>query len=36
MAAVRGNEIVDVPLADAMDARRTVPRAWIEAGRVVA
>ena len=36
MAAVRGNEIVDVPLADAVAARRDVPRAWIEAGRVVA
>jgi 6-phosphofructokinase 1 len=36
MAAVRGNEIVDVPLAEAMGERRTVPPAWIEAGRVVA
>jgi 6-phosphofructokinase 1 len=36
MAAVRGNEIVDVPLGDVVDARRDVPRAWIEAGRVVA
>ena len=36
MAAVRGNEIVDVPLSEAIDARREVPRAWIEAGRVVA
>ncbi|HET8969168.1 MAG TPA: ATP-dependent 6-phosphofructokinase [Gaiellaceae bacterium] len=36
MAAVRGNEIVDVPLSEATDARREVPRAWIEAGRVVA
>jgi 6-phosphofructokinase 1 len=36
MAAVRGNEIVDVPLSDAIAARRDVPRAWIEAGRVVA
>jgi 6-phosphofructokinase 1 len=36
MAAVRGNEIVDVPLTDAVDARRDVPRAWIDAGRVVA
>ncbi len=35
MAAVRGNEIVDVPLSDATDARRDVPVAWIEAGRVV-
>jgi 6-phosphofructokinase 1 len=36
MAAVRGNEIVDVPLSEVMDARRDVPKAWIEAGRVVA
>jgi 6-phosphofructokinase 1 len=36
MAAVRGNEIVDVALAEATKARREVPRAWIEAGRVVA
>ena len=36
MAAVRGNEIVDVPLSDVIEARRDVPRAWIEAGRVVA
>ena len=36
MAAVRGNEIVDVPLSEATDARREVPRAWIEAGRIVA
>jgi 6-phosphofructokinase 1 len=36
LAAVRGNEIVDVPLSEATDARREVPRAWIEAGRVVA
>jgi 6-phosphofructokinase 1 len=36
MAAVDGNEIVDVPLSAAIQARRDVPRAWIEAGRVVA
>ena len=36
MAAVRGNEVVDVPLTEAAQARREVPRAWIEAGRVVA
>ncbi len=36
MASVRGDEIVDVPLSDALEARREVPRAWIEAGRVVA
>ena len=28
-------EIVDVPLSDATEARRDVPVAWIEAGRVV-
>jgi hypothetical protein len=36
MAAVRGNEIVDVPLSAALDERRRVPSAWIDAGRVVA
>ena len=36
MAAVRGNEIVDVPLTEATAARREVPRAWIDAGNVVA
>ena len=36
MAAVRGNEVVDVALSEATEARREVPRAWIEAGRVVA
>ena len=36
MAAVRGNEILDVPLADATSSLRSVPLAWIEAGRVVA
>jgi ATP-dependent phosphofructokinase / diphosphate-dependent phosphofructokinase len=36
MAAVRGDEIVDVPLSDALHARREVPREWIDAGRVVA
>jgi 6-phosphofructokinase 1 len=36
MAAVRGNEIVDVPLSAAQEPRREVPRAWIDAGRVVA
>jgi ATP-dependent phosphofructokinase / diphosphate-dependent phosphofructokinase len=35
MAAVQGNEIVDVPLASALEPRREVPRAWIDAGRVV-
>jgi 6-phosphofructokinase 1 len=36
MAAVRGNDIVDVPLAEAVAARKEVPRGWIEAGSVVA
>jgi 6-phosphofructokinase 1 len=36
MAAARGDEIVDVPLSVAFEPRREVPRAWIEAGRVVA
>jgi 6-phosphofructokinase 1 len=36
MAAVRGNEIVDVSLDEAVEGRREVPRAWIEAGAVVA
>jgi 6-phosphofructokinase 1 len=36
MAAVRGNEIVDVSLEEAIRARRTVPASWIAAGRVVA
>ena len=36
MSAVRGNEIVDVPLSAVLDDRRQVPRAWIDAGRVVA
>ena len=36
MAAVRGNEIVDVSLEEATRARRSVPPAWIEVGRVVA
>jgi len=36
MAAVRGDDIVDVPLEDAVGTRKTVPREWIEAGRTVA
>ncbi|MCE3287205.1 MAG: 6-phosphofructokinase [Gaiellaceae bacterium] len=36
MAAVRGNEIVEVPLEEATAAPRSVPRAWLESGRVVA
>ena len=36
MAAVDGNEIVDVPLERVTDARRDAPAEWIEAGRVVA
>jgi 6-phosphofructokinase 1 len=36
MAAVRGNEIVDVPLEEVLSTRRAVPAGWIEASRVVA
>ncbi len=36
MAAVRGNEIVDVSLEEATAARRGVPPSWIDTGRVVA
>jgi 6-phosphofructokinase 1 len=36
MAAIRGNDVVDVPLADAAGRNRPVPAGWIEAGRVVA
>jgi 6-phosphofructokinase 1 len=36
MAAVRGDDIVDVPLADAAGKHRSVPADWIETGRVVA
>jgi 6-phosphofructokinase 1 len=36
MAAVRGNEIGDVSLEDAIATRRGVPSGWIEAGRIVA
>jgi ATP-dependent phosphofructokinase / diphosphate-dependent phosphofructokinase len=36
MAAVRGNEIVDVSLEEATRERRTVPWGWVDAGRVVA
>jgi 6-phosphofructokinase 1 len=36
MAAVHGDEIVDVPLAEAVATRKAVPREWILAGRVVA
>ena len=36
MAAVHGDEIVDVPLADAVATRKTVPVDWIRAGSVVA
>jgi len=35
MAAVRGNEVVDVSLREATDERRAVPESWIDAGRVV-
>jgi 6-phosphofructokinase 1 len=36
MAAVRGNEIVDVSLEEATRERRSVPADWIDAVRVVA
>lgn len=36
MAAVHGNEIVDVSLEEAIRARRTVPASWIAVGHVVA
>ena len=36
MAAVDGNEIVDVPLERVTGVRRDAPAEWIEAGRVVA
>jgi ATP-dependent phosphofructokinase / diphosphate-dependent phosphofructokinase len=36
MAAIRGDEVVDVPLAEAAGRHRPVPAGWIEAGRVVA
>ena len=36
MAAVRGDDIVDVPLAEAAGKLRSVPEDWIETGRVVA
>jgi hypothetical protein len=36
MAAVRGNEISDVSLAEATASHRPVPSGWIEAGRTVA
>ena len=36
MAAVRGDEVVDVSLEEATAVRRTVPAGWIEAGSVVA
>jgi 6-phosphofructokinase 1 len=36
MAAVRGDEIVDVPLEEATAARRTVPPEWIAASAVLA
>jgi 6-phosphofructokinase 1 len=35
MAAVRGNDVVDVSLEEATEERRAVPASWIEAGRVV-
>jgi phosphofructokinase-like protein len=36
MAAVHGDEIVDVPLVDVAGKQRGVPKSWIETGRVVA
>jgi ATP-dependent phosphofructokinase / diphosphate-dependent phosphofructokinase len=33
MAALRGDEIIDVPLADAVAERKTVPRNWYEVAR---
>jgi hypothetical protein len=33
MAALRGNEIVDVPLADAVAELKRVPASWYEAAR---
>jgi 6-phosphofructokinase 1 len=36
MAAVRGDETVDVSLAEAVGTRKSVPRDWIELGRIVA
>ncbi len=36
MAAVRGNEIVDVALSEATETRRTVPPEWIAASGVLA
>ena len=36
MAAVRGDDIADVPLAEAAGTRKSVPAGWIEAGSVVA
>jgi ATP-dependent phosphofructokinase / diphosphate-dependent phosphofructokinase len=36
MAAVHGNDVVDVPLEEVISTRRAVPASWIEAGRVVA
>jgi ATP-dependent phosphofructokinase / diphosphate-dependent phosphofructokinase len=36
MAAVRGDDIVDVALEEAMRPHREVPQGWIEAGRTVA
>jgi phosphofructokinase-like protein len=36
MAAVRGDDILDVPLAEVAGTHRSVPSDWIESGRVVA
>jgi len=36
MSALGLTEIADVPLSAALDERRRVPSAWIDAGRVAA
>ena len=36
MAAIHGNDVTDVPLADVAGRNRPVPDGWIAAGRVVA
>ena len=36
MAAVSGNDVVDVALEEAVRERRAVPASWIAAGGVVA
>jgi 6-phosphofructokinase 1 len=36
MAAIHGNDVTDVPLAEAAGRNRAVPPGWVETGRVVA